>query len=390
MALRVLKMEEENALGDDGAVAETEGTVAGATKAGIAEILEAHRGERHVIVLQDFPDPDAISTAFTHQLISREFDIEADIVYDGRISHQQNIALVRLFDIELIRYSRELELAQYEGAVFVDNQGTTCDQIVDALREQGVPPLIVVDHHEEQDLLEPAFSDIRRVGATATMYAEYLEQGLLEMDRSRDEHVVAATALMHGILTDTNGFVRAGAEDFQAAAFLSEFRDADLLGQIMSQARSKQSMEIIRQSLGNRIIAEGFSIAGIGYLRAEDRDSIPQAADFLLTEENVHTAIVYGIMAGDGERDEAVIGSMRTSKITIDPDDFIKEVFGKDVTGHYFGGGKPSAGAFEIPLGFLSGEYSAEYQDLKWQVYDGQIKQRLYDKLGIEQGLAEE
>ena len=33
----------------------------------MADILNAHRGKRHVIVMQDFPDPDAISSAFAHQ-----------------------------------------------------------------------------------------------------------------------------------------------------------------------------------------------------------------------------------------------------------------------------------------------------------------------------------
>jgi hypothetical protein len=34
-------------------------------------VLEQHRGERHVIVLQDFPDPDAISSAYAHQLLAQ-------------------------------------------------------------------------------------------------------------------------------------------------------------------------------------------------------------------------------------------------------------------------------------------------------------------------------
>ena len=129
---------------------------------------------------------------------------------------------------------------------------------------------------------------------------------------------------------------------------------------------------------------ENFSLAGIGYLRAEDRDAIPQAADFLLTEENVHTAIVYGIVTGE-DWEETLVGSLRTSKLTMDPDEFIKEVFGKDATGHYFGGGKLSAGGFEVPIGFLAGGLGDEYEDLKWQAYDTQIKQRVFAKIGIEQ-----
>ncbi|HKE04897.1 MAG TPA: bifunctional oligoribonuclease/PAP phosphatase NrnA, partial [Blastocatellia bacterium] len=49
-------------------------------------LLEAHRGERHIIVMQSFPDPDAISSALAHQMIAARHDIECDIAYDGRVS----------------------------------------------------------------------------------------------------------------------------------------------------------------------------------------------------------------------------------------------------------------------------------------------------------------
>lgn len=352
------------------------------SKPEIATVLEAHRGEYHVVVLHDFPDPDAISSAYAHQLISAAFEIKADIVYVGEISHQQNIALVKLLGLDLIRYEAGLDLSRYDGAVYVDNQGTAAPALAEALQAAGVPALIVVDHHEKQELLQPAYGDIRPVGATATIYAEYLAQGLLQLNKSRKEHVIAATALMHGLMTDTGGFTRAGGEDFQAASFLSQFRDAELLGHIMNQARSKQDMEIIYRVLGDRVAVENVSIAGIGYLRADDRDAIPQAADFLLTEENIHTAIVYGIVTDD-KGEETLVGSMRTSKLTLDPDEFLKEVLGKDEAGRYFGGGKAQAGGFRIPLGFLSGEHGATYRDLKWQVYDTQIKQKIFAKLGV-------
>ena len=76
---------------------------------------------------------------------------------------------------------------------------------------------------------------------------------------------------------------------------------------------------------------------------------------------------------------------MRTNKVTLDPDAFIKEVLGKDSGGNYFGGGKFSAGAFEVAIGFLSGGQKDGYQDLKWRVYDEQVKQRIFVKIGVEQ-----
>jgi nanoRNase/pAp phosphatase (c-di-AMP/oligoRNAs hydrolase) len=353
------------------------------------DYLEGRRGERHVVVLQDYPDPDAISCAFAYQLIAENFDIKADILYSGKISHQENIALVRLVGVPLIKFDSSLDLAHYDGAVFVDNQGTTARDIVQALERAAVPPLIVIDHHEPQNRIKPEYKDIRRTGAAATIITRYIQDGLLDFDRSRKEHVLAATALLHGIMTDTGNFIRAKDEDFSASSYLSRFRDSDLLKQIRSQSRSRQLMNVIHQALVNRVVAESFSIAGIGYLRGDDRDVIPQAADFILTEENVHTAIVYGIVT-DTNREEKVIGSMRTSKLTLDPDQFIKDVLGKDTKGHFFGGGKLSAGGFEIPVGFLSGGDIEEYQEIKWKVYDNQIKQKLFSKIGIIQKQKEE
>ena len=160
---------------------------------------------------------------------------------------------------------------------------------------------------------------------------------------------------MNGILTDTGGFVQANAEDLQAAAYLSNYRDAELLSLILDQARSKHVMEIIQRALGNRVLVESFSLAGLGYMRADDRDAIPEVADFLLTEENVHTAIAYGIVR-DEEQEETLVGSLRTGKFTLDPDDFIKTVFGTDSQGHFYGGGKVSAGIIMTILATSNGK----------------------------------
>src|ERR1051326_7413032 len=68
----------------------------------LAALLDSHKGERHIIALQNFPDPDAISSAIAHQMISSEYGIDTDMVYDGYISHQENLAMVRLLDIDLM------------------------------------------------------------------------------------------------------------------------------------------------------------------------------------------------------------------------------------------------------------------------------------------------
>ncbi|MEN9229083.1 MAG: hypothetical protein Q6L54_10575, partial [Gloeomargarita sp. HHBFW_bins_205] len=57
---------------------------------------------------------------------------------------------------------------------------------------------------------------------------------------------------------------------------------------------------------------------------------------------------------------------------------FLKEAFGHDPQGRFFGGGRSQAGGFEIPMGFLAGlNDNPNYANLKWEVYDTQIKQKL-------------
>jgi nanoRNase/pAp phosphatase (c-di-AMP/oligoRNAs hydrolase) len=346
----------------------------------LAALLESHRGERQAIVMQDYPDPDAISSAWAHKMIAARFGIDCDIVYGGRISHQENLALVQLMDIELVRCSEVDDLKQYQSTVFVDNQGTT-SALTDRFAAVGVEPLAIVDHHERQELLEARFTDIRKIGATATIYTEYIREGLLELNKSDAQHVRLATALMHGIRSETSGLIRAREEEMEAGTFLARFADQSLLEDVLSVKRSKQVMDVIRHALENREIRESYSISGVGYLRSEDRDSIPQAADFLLTEENVHTAIVYGIIV-KGDR-EMVVGSMRTDKVTLNPDEFLKEALGATETGRYYGGGRRGAGGFEIPIGFLAAIKDDELMRMKWRLYDELLKRKLFAKIGV-------
>jgi nanoRNase/pAp phosphatase (c-di-AMP/oligoRNAs hydrolase) len=359
---------------------------------GFREALEKHRGERHAIILQDYPDPDAISSAYAHQFLSSTFDIQTDILYADKISHPQNIAMVRLLEIPLQRYDpSEVELGKYDGAVFIDNQGTTAQSILTDIEKQDIPVLMVVDHHDPQGRLDPEFIEIRRVGAVATIYVEYLidEACPISLESSNKKHILLATALILGIITDTKHFINATADDFNAAQALSEFRNSELLEEILSQSRSKATMKVIHDALANRIVVENFSIAGVGYLHSEDRDAIGQAADFLASEENVHTAIIYGIVK-DEKGEEAVTGSLRTTKLTLSPDEFLKEVFGSTEDGSYFGGGKMEAGGFEIPVGFLAGDEKGKFGELKWKVFDTKIKQRLFEKIGVEQDFFED
>lgn len=346
--------------------------------------LERHRGERFLIVMQDFPDPDALSSGWAFKLIAQRYRIECELIYAGTLSHQENIALVKLTNLPAQRWTAQTfknkDLSLYSGCVFIDSQGAT-SQLTALILDAELPIVAIIDHHNGHNELPVEFLDLRpHIRATAAILTQYIQAGLLDLDPDSPKHTQCATALMHGIRSDTQNLTQAREDEFLAAAYLSRFYDAQLLSAVLRTARSKRVMDVIERALSNRVVQNNFSVAGVVYLRYEDRDAIPQAADFLVTEENVHTALVYGIVRDEDEDVELVVGSLRTNKLTLDPDEFIKEAFGTDAQGRFFGGGRDKAGGFEIPVGFLSGSNEqSDYARLKWEVFDARIKQKLQE-----------
>jgi nanoRNase/pAp phosphatase (c-di-AMP/oligoRNAs hydrolase) len=134
-------------------------------------------------------------------------------------------------------------------------------------------------------------------------------------------------------------------------------------------------MDITQRAYANKVIADTFLLAGVGYVRDEDRDSIGQAADYLLRREGIDTVIVYGIV-----NNQFVDGSMRTTSDVVDPDRFLKDLFGLDAHGVAYGGGRAEKGAFKIPLGPFS---QCGDRDLLWRMAQRTIEDLFFRKIGI-------
>jgi nanoRNase/pAp phosphatase (c-di-AMP/oligoRNAs hydrolase) len=322
------------------------------------EKLARHSGEHMILLLQDYPDPDALSCGVAHSFLAQAYDIECFILYGGEVSHHENRALTKLLEIPILAYAEGFDFRPYQSYCLLDGQGSTVSfrkKLPESLRLFSV-----VDHHAIQGELEAEFLDIRLgVGATASIYSEYLERSGVTLDRDKDEHRRVATALLLGIRSDTSRMVNAEPFDYRMAAFLSPFVDREILRRVESQTRSRQTLDVIRKALDNMILHGAFVIAGVGNLRSAHKDAVPQAADFLLNVEGIESSFVYANVEG------MIQGSLRTKSDQIDPDSFLKQVFGKDETGRYYGGGRSQMGGFQIPLGYLSRH--AEQEDL-WEL----------------------
>ncbi|MEN8447192.1 MAG: bifunctional oligoribonuclease/PAP phosphatase NrnA, partial [Cyanobacteria bacterium J06555_13] len=88
------------------------------------KLLKKHSGTQQLVLVQDFPDPDALSSAWAYQLIASAYNIQCDIFYSGTLSHQENIALVKLTNLPAKRWPASAkdapDLLQYQGYVLID------------------------------------------------------------------------------------------------------------------------------------------------------------------------------------------------------------------------------------------------------------------------------
>ncbi len=318
--------------------------------ADLAGVLERHRGERLVILLAGYPDPDNIASGLALQHLARLHGVESRLLSFHEVSHQENQALVTQLDLDLWLYDGRCDLAAYSIYALVDTQRLE-PNVVEALA--GKRFIACVDHHKRIDETVADFTDVREdVGSTAAIMCEYLRSAHPDgLDPDDPAHIKLATALMHGVRADTRLMLEATRTDFLAAAFLSPAVDQALLRKISAQSVSPAVMDMIQAALDRRKIYDNFLVSDVGFVRKEHRDGIPQAADFLLTRAGIDTVLVFGIVDG-----KTIEGSLRTRGDTINPDAFLKRAFGgDDERGTPYGGGNlRNKGAFQIPIGFLA------------------------------------
>lgn len=338
-------------------------------------VLARHSGQKLLVVLTGYPDPDNIASGLAHKFLAKPFEIETTLLCFHEVSHQENRVLVKRLEIDLPLYSEKFDLQPYSLYAFVDTQKVECP-ITDKLRDKTL--LSFVDHHKRLGDIAAEFVDIREDAAsTCAIYSEYLRaqypQGL---NPSETEHVRLATALMHGLRSDTLDLLEASRLEFEAAAYLWPCVDQALLRKISAQSMAPAVMDMIHQALERKQILDNFLFTDVGFVRREYRDGIPQTAEFLLQREGIDTVLVFGIVEG-----KTIDGSLRTRSDTLTPDTFLKKTFGLDEEKQsYYGGGNiKDKGGFQIPLGFLGQHSDRELlYRLTWEL----VQEKFLDGIG--------
>lgn len=323
----------------------------------LRSLLEGIEGKL-AIVLQDNPDPDSLASGMALQDYSEPLGVESDLIYSGRIGHQQNRALVNTIEARMIK-AEEVDFQDYEAYALVDvSTHGNC-----SLPER-ISPTIIIDHHSAvSNRARAEYEDIAKVGATATLISNYMKYAEREISES------LATALTFAILTDTMNFTRGATHlDFRTLEYLLPLISNELLQKFQSPPLSADTLEVIRKSIRSGRVKGGYLISNVGEVK--DRDAIAQAADYLLRREGALTTLIYGI-----EGDSVYI-SGRTTDVRLHIGKLMKELYGDMGSA----GGHPTAGGGVIPLDYF--EESKENKKALRGAMDRAIGRKFWETVG--------
>jgi len=317
---------------------------------------------KFAIIVHNNPDPDAISSAMGLKEIAGSVGVKAEILYKGQIGHHENKAFINLLDVELDQ-SKDFKSTDYRKIALVECSVPG----VNNLLPPDTPVSIVIDHHQADiDEVKAEYIDIRpNIGATATIMTKYLQD--LEIPIKTE----LATALLYGIKVDTDDFRRnTDPADFMAAAYLYPLANHDILRKFETPSRSVEEIDVLGEAIKNRDIKGSYLISNVGTIH--NRDTLAQAADYLLTLEGITTTIVFGL----GEDHIYISGRSRDMRINIGK--VMQDAFGSDKAG----GHAMLAGA-QIPLGVFGG--TKDKQTLIKLAEEVVVKQLLI-VIGIQKG----
>lgn len=176
-------------------------------------------GDRKHLIIQphDFPDPDAIATAFGLSLLLKKYGIESDILFKGAIDRISLIWMIEQLNIPLV-HADDYPLKAEDAIIIVDGcKGNK--NVTDLIGDE----IAVIDHHISTAPEDVPYSDIRSDygSCAAVIYQYYLDGGKMP---SND----VATALLIGINIDTMQFTR-GVSRYDLEAYTALYPLADTI-----------------------------------------------------------------------------------------------------------------------------------------------------------------
>jgi nanoRNase/pAp phosphatase (c-di-AMP/oligoRNAs hydrolase) len=294
-----------------------------------------------------FPDPDAIGSMMgLNALLNRKFHLEAELFFDGEISHPQNIAISNLLDPQLKPVSDYIP-ANFDLRILLDTIPINA-----GVGNHKVDFDVVIDHHK--DLPNGGYNGLvihLKTGSCCSIVFKLIESlcddgVFFEDDNDADSKV--ATAMIAGVVTDTEYMVSDDSTELEFDTFskLFPYRNSNFLKQIVFFKRPRFWIDIkAKAATAADIDEDGYAIVGLGLIPESQRDIISDMAEEMISWASVETAIAFAVVGG-----VRIEGSVRSLNPSVSVSDFCKRLGGR----FGVGGGKLGKGAYRYDLSGMS------------------------------------
>lgn len=295
----------------------------------LVEILK-----NHTVYIQthNFPDPDAIASAFGLQNFLAYHGVPATLCYDGKIDRLSVKKMLETFGITMYSKNDVPHMTEDDYIVLVDSQKKNSN-VTDLIGDE----VACIDHHPIFFHNDYLYQDIRPVGSCSCLIASYFQNTDTPIEPK------CAAALAYGIKMDTADFTRGTtALDTEMLSFLFSHADWDLVSSMYYNTMEFNDLQAYGAAIQNIQIFDRTGFAYIPFNCAPALIAI--ISDFILSLDVVDIAIIYAMQT------EGIRFSVRSEQKPIHAGTLIARVlapFGD-------GGGHPSMAGGMIPSANMS------------------------------------
>ncbi|MCM1157538.1 MAG: DHH family phosphoesterase [Bacteroidales bacterium] len=244
--------------------------------------------KHHTVYLQthNFPDPDALASAYGMQVFLKANGVDSTICYAGKIEKNSTKRMIEEFKIEAVHIDDLPHMVEEDYIVTIDAQKYNSN-ITDFIGNE----VACIDHHPTTVPCAYEYSDIRICGACCSIVTDYFIESGTSMDSN------TATALLYGLKMDTDSFNR-GVTDFDIDMFAYLHKKADNQ-KIISMYNNNMEIEDL-YAYGEAIrTIRIYENVGFAWISFDCPDGlIAMISDFILGLDIVEFSVVYALRDG--------------------------------------------------------------------------------------------
>lgn len=248
----------------------------------LSELIDLIGGRRVFIQTHNFPDQDAIASAYGLQVLLEKFNVKTIICHHGNVERTATANMVAEFGIEMTTDEDLKDMAPEDYIIIVDAQKGNAN-----IRDLIGDEVACIDHHPvfcEVD--DYKYKDIRIVGSCATIIADYYRQYGIDMPAS------VATALLYGLKCDTRDFTRGVTQlDVEIYGYLFPKSDHKQIRHFQSSQIQYDELNSFSDCMRKIDVFNGVAFAFLNFSCADA--FIATVSDFILDIDAVTFAVVY-------------------------------------------------------------------------------------------------